>query len=285
LGLHPFACIPPPACPYFIGMLGRPSAYDVDRIRRHIGSHGCAAAFHYAPTVDSTNQWAKRMLAEVPHGTVLLADAQTAGRGRFGRTWYSPGGVSIYMSWVLKTTDLPAAGVFWNFAAAWAVAGVLERDVPELEAKWPNDLWVQGRKLAGFLTERLYAGTRPQGIVVGIGLNVHPTEWPCSMDVRPVSLEEVTGRRWDRTDLVIAVVDALAQAERLWQAGYAADLLREWFQKARWQPGQETYLRVHGQLRRARIVAVEADGSLQVRLAGTEDVLRLPVEAALGWET
>jgi hypothetical protein len=85
--------------------------------------------------------------------------------------------------------------------------------------------------------------------------------------------------------LVIAVVDALAQAERLWQAGYAVDLLREWFQKARWQPGQETYLRVHGHLRRARIVAVEADGSLQVRLAGTEDVLRLPVEAALGWET
>ncbi|MDW7985172.1 MAG: biotin--[acetyl-CoA-carboxylase] ligase, partial [Acidobacteriota bacterium] len=150
----------------------RHSDYDVDRLRRHIRSHGCEGALHYASTVDSTNQWAKRIFAETPHGSLLLADAQTAGRGRFGRTWYSPPGVSIYMSWVVKTTDLPAAGVFWHFAAAWAVAGVLEKDVPDLEAKWPNDLWVQGRKLAGFLTELLYAGPRPLGIVVGIGLNV-----------------------------------------------------------------------------------------------------------------
>ncbi len=196
-------------------MDGRPSDYDVDRLLRHVRSHGCAAAFYYAPAVDSTNQWAKRMFAEAPHGTVLLADAQTAGRGRFGRTWYSPPGVSIYMSWVVKETDLPTAGVFWHFAAAWAVTGVLEKELPDVEAKWPNDLWVRDRKLAGFLTELLYAGTRPQGIVVGIGLNVHTAEWPPSMDVRPISLEEATGRRWDRTDVVIAVVDALAQADRL----------------------------------------------------------------------
>ncbi len=264
-------------------MDGRPSDYDVDRLLRHVRSHGCAAAFYYAPAVDSTNQWAKRMFAEAPHGTVLLADAQTAGRGRFGRTWYSPPGVSIYMSWVVKETDLPTAGVFWHFAAAWAVTGVLEKELPDVEAKWPNDLWVRDRKLAGFLTELLYAGTRPQGIVVGIGLNVHTAEWPPSMDVRPISLEEATGRRWDRTDVVIAVVDALAQADRLGRTGHATALLHEWFQKARWQPGQEVYLRVQGRLRRVRVVVVEADGSLRVRLPGTEAVVRFSIEEALGW--
>lgn len=268
-----------------MGMSAHPSDYDVDLLRRHVRSHGCAAALHYAAAVDSTNQWAKRIFAETPHGSVLLADAQTAGRGRFGRTWYSPPGVSIYMSWVVRATDLPAAGVFWHFAAAWAVAGVLDKDLPDIEAKWPNDLWIQGRKLAGFLTELLYTGSRPQGIVVGIGLNVHATEWPSSMEVRPISLEEATGRRWDRTDLVIAVVDALAQAERLWQAGYATALLQEWFRKARWQPGQTAYLRVQGRLRRGQIVAVEADGSLRVRLPETADVVRLAIEAALGWRS
>ncbi|MCS7311487.1 MAG: hypothetical protein NZ742_01015, partial [Acidobacteria bacterium] len=106
-----------------------------------------------------------------------------------------------------------------------------------------------------------------------------------SMDIQPISLEEATGRRWDRTDLVIAIIDALAQAERLGQAGHATALLHEWFQKARWQPGQTASLRVQGRLCQARIVAVEADGSLRVQLPATANVVRFSIEAALGWTT
>jgi BirA family transcriptional regulator, biotin operon repressor / biotin---[acetyl-CoA-carboxylase] ligase len=119
-------------------------------------------------TTDSTNERARDLaLADAPHGTLVTAGEQTAGRGRQGRSWTAPAGSSLLMSVVLRELDelLP-------LAAAVAVCDALPLDC---RLKWPNDVWHDGRKLAGILVEG-----RPQEgwAVLGIGVNVTTVEFP-----------------------------------------------------------------------------------------------------------
>jgi BirA family biotin operon repressor/biotin-[acetyl-CoA-carboxylase] ligase len=117
---------------------------------------------------DSTNERAKELAdAGAPHGTVVTADEQTAGRGRQGRSWVAPPGSAILMSAVVRELEsMPMLPL----AAALAVADAAEASAPvRCEIKWPNDVWIERRKLAGILVEgRPAAGWA----VVGIGLNV-----------------------------------------------------------------------------------------------------------------
>jgi BirA family transcriptional regulator, biotin operon repressor / biotin---[acetyl-CoA-carboxylase] ligase len=118
----------------------------------------------------STNDEARRLaLAGAPHGTVVHADEQAAGRGRFGRTWYSPPG-NLYVS-VLLRLDLPATrGPELSFVAALTVADTVDALLPKhvrASLKWPNDVMVQGGKIAGILLEQA-EGAR----ILGIGVNV-----------------------------------------------------------------------------------------------------------------
>jgi BirA family biotin operon repressor/biotin-[acetyl-CoA-carboxylase] ligase len=123
---------------------------------------------HYRST-DSTNERAKDLaLNGAPHGTLVTADEQTAGRGRQGRAWLAPPGSAVLMSVLLR--DLGAAQAHLPLAAALAVCEASEQSAPvRCAIKWPNDVWVDGRKLAGILVEG-----RPQEgwAVLGIGLNV-----------------------------------------------------------------------------------------------------------------
>ena len=131
---------------------------------------------HHAVT-DSTNERAKELAtAGAPHGTLVTAGEQTAGRGRQGREWVAPPGSSVLMSLVLRELDplLP-------LRAAVAVAGT----VGSKEIKWPNDVWLGGRKVAGILVE----GRPAEGwAVLGIGVNVLPVEFP--PDLCAVALDD-----------------------------------------------------------------------------------------------
>ena len=116
---------------------------------------------HHA-TIGSTNERARQLADEgATHGTVVTADAQTAGRGRQGRTWVTPPGVAIAASFVLREFDdlLP-------LRAGLAVADIAG---PDAVVKWPNDVWLDGRKVAGILAE---SKSEPRWAVLGIGVNV-----------------------------------------------------------------------------------------------------------------
>jgi BirA family transcriptional regulator, biotin operon repressor / biotin---[acetyl-CoA-carboxylase] ligase len=130
-----------------------------------------APRVHHRVT-DSTNERAKELAAAgAPHGTVVTADEQTAGRGRQGRTWTAPRRSAVLMSLVLR--DLGESTPMLPLAAAVAVCEACESAAGvRCEIKWPNDVWIEGRKLAGILVE-----ARPAGgwAVVGIGLNVSTT--------------------------------------------------------------------------------------------------------------
>lgn len=171
---------------------------------------------HLFSLVRSTND-AARALADggAPHGTLVLAEEQTAGRGRGGRAWASPPGVGVWMSMVARPAALPAPGllpILVGLAAAEAVDGFVRPACAQV--KWPNDLQLAGRKFAGILCEGSWDGARPGAVVVGIGLNVlhAPDDFPEEVRETATSLRIVAGWKPPRAEVAGAVAGAIARA-------------------------------------------------------------------------
>jgi len=166
-------------------------------------------------------------------GVVIVADEQTAGRGRRGRSWSSPAGAGLYLSFVLRPALDADAGVRL-LALVTLAAGVAVRDAiigasglaPEL--KWPNDLVMDRRKLAGILAEGFAIGTASQAIVLGVGINVQRASYPPAIAARATSLEAELGRSVDRTSLLDQLLAAVPARYNRLCLGEADDILRAW---------------------------------------------------------
>jgi BirA family biotin operon repressor/biotin-[acetyl-CoA-carboxylase] ligase len=161
------------------------------------------------------------------HGVVVAADAQTAGRGRRGTVWASPPGAGLYLSFIAR----PHSGE--GLPLVTLAAGVAVRDgirnatglAPDL--KWPNDVMVGSRKLAGILAEGMAIGTAGQAVIIGVGINLQPASYPPDVAARATSIEGELGRGVDR-GLVLAEVlaqlwDRLALLEQT-----PGDILQAW---------------------------------------------------------
>ncbi len=197
---------------------------------------------HHRST-DSTNERAKELaLAGAPHGTLVTADEQTAGRGRQGRAWVAPPGKALLLSVLLR--DLGEAQAYLPLAAAVAVCEACEQSADvRCEIKWPNDVWIEGRKLAGILVE----GRPQQGwAVLGIGLNVSTAqdEFPDELRELATSLGAATkGEAPAREDVLHRLVAALdaqlaAAPDHILAAWRSRDALVG--QAVRWQHGEGT---------------------------------------------
>ena len=169
---------------------------------------------HWFDSIGSTNDEAKRMaLAGAPHGTVLIADHQTGGHGRLGRSFHSPEGVGIYLSIILRPDCAPQALMHLTCAVAAAMCDAVERSAgfrPGI--KWTNDLVFGKRKLGGILTG---LGLSPTGTVdyaiIGIGINCCQTAGDFPEDIRHMagSLSMITGKPIDRSRVAAAMMEAL----------------------------------------------------------------------------
>ena len=189
-----------------------------NQILHHLpGDNPWQTQIYWYDVTDSTNTQAKKLAAEgAPHGTVLIADRQTAGRGRLGRSFQSPAGMGVYMSVILRP-DCPADQLM-HLTCATAVAMC---DAVEASAgfcpgiKWTNDLIFQGRKLAGILTELV---TTPKGLcaIIGIGINCCQQEADFAPDIRSFagSLSMVTGKTVDRATVAAAMITALRTMDK-----------------------------------------------------------------------
>ena len=170
-------------------------------------------AVHLFSSAGSTNDVA-RALAEggAPAGTVALADEQTAGRGRGGKGWSSPPGLGVWLSMVLRPPALAAPGllpVLVGLAAAEALDAFARP--ARVAIKWPNDLQLAGRKLAGILCEGSWDGARPGYVVAGIGINVLHSidDFPPELRGTATSLRITAGWLPPRADVAGAVAGAL----------------------------------------------------------------------------
>jgi BirA family transcriptional regulator, biotin operon repressor / biotin---[acetyl-CoA-carboxylase] ligase len=183
--------------------------------RARIGVLGSSVL--YFPLVASTNDIAARLAArQACEGAVVIADAQTAGRGRRGREWFSPAGSGLYVSVVLTPGRAPhgrgrrATGLL-TLAAGVALGEAIEAATGlAVDLKWPNDLYVARRKLGGILAEAAGGDAAPP-IVLGYGVNVGASSFPPELRDRATSLESELGRRVDRAPLFVESLAALAR--------------------------------------------------------------------------
>ncbi len=190
-------------------------------------------AYEFLAVCASTNDVVRgRAAAGAAEGLLVVADSQTAGRGRLGRSWHSPSGQNLYLSLLLRPA-LPARHATpLTLLAGAALAHTVAEAGTTPRLRWPNDLLVSGagglRKAAGILTEMASDGERVRHIVLGVGLNVNGLEFPPDLAERATSLRMALGRACDRAQLL---VDFLAAFEPLYDDFLArgpASGLQEW---------------------------------------------------------
>jgi BirA family biotin operon repressor/biotin-[acetyl-CoA-carboxylase] ligase len=162
---------------------------------------------------DSTNSRAMAIAEEgAPHGTVVVADEQTGGRGRFGRRWVSPPGRNIYASLLLRPEIPNARAPGLSLVAGVALADAVEAaGVPAL-LKWPNDLYLGERKAGGILVEAASDAERVRHVVIGAGINVNlaEDEIPAELRGKATSMRIRAGRTFPREALLASFLDAFA---------------------------------------------------------------------------
>jgi BirA family transcriptional regulator, biotin operon repressor / biotin---[acetyl-CoA-carboxylase] ligase len=202
-----------------------------------------APGLHYLGTVSSTNDLALRLAATgAVEGTTLVADAQTAGRGRRGRHWFSPSGSGLYLSVILspRDGDPSAAWIASRLSIVAGVAlaeGVLASTGLPAQLKWPNDLVVERRKVAGILAEMSAGAPGRPSVVLGIGINIATTSYPRELMARATSIETELGRPVDRALVLTETLAALSRRYEDLQAGLFDAILTAWRALAPSLPG------------------------------------------------
>ena len=177
--------------------------------------------FHWHESVVSTNAVASALAEEGgAEGTVVAADSQTAGRGRLGRTWASPGGVNLYLSLLLRPAVAPTRIGQLAPLAGLAVRTALGRAAPEavFQVKWPNDVWAHDRKLAGILCQGAVQAGAVHYVIIGVGINVNLAEESIPEELRghATSLRLVAGQVCDRVSLLADLLFELEQRYDRW---------------------------------------------------------------------
>lgn len=178
-------------------------------------------------SVPSTMDIAAVLAAEgAAHGVVVVADEQTAGRGRRGTSWASPPGAGLYFSFIARP-QAPTLSLLTLAAGVGVREGIVAATGLAPDLKWPNDLLVGRRKLAGILAEGLGVGSRDQAIVIGVGVNVQPAAYPPEVAARAASIEGELGRAIDREALLAAILGALWQRLAALEES-PGDILQAW---------------------------------------------------------
>jgi BirA family biotin operon repressor/biotin-[acetyl-CoA-carboxylase] ligase len=215
----------------------------------------------HLPVCGSTNDEAQRLaVAGAAHGTVVTADAQHAGRGRQGRVWHSPPGENLYLSCILRPALAPAAATAITLAAGLGVADAVQRAGAPAALKWPNDVLVHGRKLAGILTEMSTRGERVQHIIVGIGVNLESRSFPPGLGDTATSLA-LLGVPVERQRFVAELFSDLETWLDRFFAGGVPALADAWLARAYRSRVRATS---RGQMVEGSIVGLDADGCLLV---------------------
>jgi len=179
-------------------------------------------------TLDSTNKEAQRLLAAGPveNGTCLLTKEQTEGKGQFGRTWHADAGSHLAMTIILTpqnllASELPTVGMKTSLGIVRALRQ-LDPDLSPL-IKWPNDIYLQGKKLCGILIENALAGNKVQHIIIGIGMNVNERIFPDDIP-NAISLFMATGMQVDLYQMAsfirMQVIETVDISDLYWKQDY-----------------------------------------------------------------
>lgn len=244
---------------------------------------GFGSPLYYFRTIGSTNDLAARLAdAGAPEGTVVASDAQTSGRGRLGRTWHSPEGAGLYVSVVVRPDGVrevepgppgaapPAALPSALTLAAGVALCQAVRDTTGLaaEIKWPNDLVVRRRKLAGILAEASSRGGAVESVIVGFGVNVRAVDYPAEIAARATSIEGELGRPAARGPLLAAALVRMAEGRAALRAGQLGSVLDRWRELAPSSIGSRVEWRGPSGNLAGLTAGLDSDGALLVEAGG-----------------
>ena len=259
---------------YNTPMLPQPPYPPPDEIQAAL--HGLPlGAWVYFPQTGSTNAYALAWAeAGAPDGCLVLADEQTQGRGRLGRRWYTPPGAALAFTLVLR--PLPPEQPHLSRWAVWgglAVTLALERTLglrPRL--KWPNDVLLSGRKVAGVLAETLWQGDRPQAVALGIGVNITPQAVPpaASVDFPAGCVAEATDAPVNRWALLRAILqDLLAWRTRVPTPAFLA----AWEARLAYRGERVTATLPDGATLRGTVLGLTPQGGLRLQTPQGERII------------
>ena len=230
---------------------------------------------HYFRT-DSTNNVALSLAAQgEPHGTVILAEEQTAGRGRLGRSWYSEKSSGIYASIILRPPLAPAAAPVLTLMAGVAVQRAVSTvtGLP-VDIRWPNDLLLNGKKVCGILTEMSAELDRLHAVVLGIGLNVNHREMPAELREIATSLRMEGRKPYSRAQILVALLKELERKYRLLLEEGSVAITRAWAAASTYAQGKRIRVASGGGEFLATTAGLEPGGALRVRRDdGREELL------------
>ena len=192
--------------------------------------------YSYTPETGSTNDDARELARqEAPHGTVIVADKQTAGRGRQDRNWESPPNLGIYTSLLLRPArPLQEAPLLGIAAAVAAVQAIEQITHVTAQIKWPNDILLRERKIAGILTETEMLADGKYALIIGFGINVNTpyTALPDRVIFPASSIQLETGKNTSRPRLLAAWLDNMEKQYLLWHTGNASGIVHLWHKYA-----------------------------------------------------
>ncbi|MGQ0734245.1 MAG: biotin--[acetyl-CoA-carboxylase] ligase [Acidobacteriota bacterium] len=223
--------------------------------------------------------------AGAPEGLVVLADAQTQGRGRRGRTWDSPPGVGLYLSLLLRPSkdwSDPAVSLLTLAAGVGVRAALAKASGVEADLKWPNDVMSDGLKIAGILAEGRTMGAAMQAVVLGVGVNVGRGSEPVDPARGATSLEALVGRPVSRGAVLEELLIALAAQCDALRRGHTDDILRSWRAASPSAVGRPvTWTTRAGSARRGVTAGIDDAGALRIATAAGLDRV---VAGELRWE-
>jgi BirA family biotin operon repressor/biotin-[acetyl-CoA-carboxylase] ligase len=234
-----------------------------------LNTHDLGRVIHYEESVPSTNALAYQMAEEGSfHGEVVIAEQQTQGKGRRGRTWISPPKLNLYLSAVLRPDLPPARAPELTLVAAVALAETLREAGAQAEIKWPNDVHVGGRKLAGILTELSADTERIHFAVLGMGVNLNgrQSDFPPELQEIATSLREARGEEVPRALFTGALLASLEKWLDL-HAAEGFEPVREAWKKMSSTLGQEILVKTERTELRGVAKDIDPSGALLVETA------------------
>ena len=189
-----------------VAFIAPPDSLTATEISHKLPTRWLGRNLHCYRSVKSTNDLAAELAEQgAVEGTVVTAEEQTKGRGRLGRVWHSPAGTGVYLSIVFKPRLRPDNAPGISVATAVALADTLDVYLPgDVRIKWPNDVLIRGRKIAGILTELSAEGSRINHVIVGVGININQRagEFPEEIKSLATSLRREVKRKVGRVDLL-----------------------------------------------------------------------------------
>ena len=244
---------------------------EISKIRKRLSAETAGNKLFVYGEVGSTNDVLAELFGKnaADDGTVVIADSQTAGRGRLGRKWISPAGKNLYLSVLFRPDIAPRRSPVFTFLGSLALESVFSGYGVEVSIKWPNDILAGGKKMAGILTEMGCSDGKVDYLIIGVGVNLNLSEGFIRGEMKDVS-EKVTslsillGEDVDREEFAAGLIDSLRRFRSMFVEAGADAVIRLWSE--RWgMVGREISIDADGETLRGVVERVDENGFLRLR--------------------